>query len=164
MLTNKMRLYAQARLEGKNQTDAAIFAGCPPATACQAASRYEKNPKIHAHMARIQAGEHIEPIPPKVIKPKIAFVAKEDREVYQKPPAAHDDEVLTDPLKYMEGVMNDSSEDPKLRLDAAKTLASYIHAKPGEKGKKEQQEDNAKAVAGKRFAPGAPPRLVANNR
>lgn len=155
MLTQKKRLYAQARLVGKNQTDSAIYAGCPAATAAQAASRYEKDPEIVAHMARLKKGEPEPPpvkrtMPPRQKPEKEVFVKSEPLE-----PLEH-----CDPLDYLKRVMNDPMEDPKLRLDAAKTLASYMHAKPGEKGKKEQRQEKAETVAS-RFAPAAPPKLVA---
>ena len=40
-------------------------------------------------------------------------------------------------------------EDLKIRLDAAKALASFTIAKPGEKGKKEIQADKAEKAAKK---------------
>ena len=46
------------------------------------------------------------------------------------------------------------------RVDAAKALMPYIHARKGEAGKKEQRNEAAKGVAG-RFSTAAPPRLVA---
>lgn len=149
MLTHKKRLYAQARLAGKNQTDSAIFAGCPESTAAQAASRYEKDPEILAHMKRLKAGA------PQAVQTQISKTAKE---VYQKPdvqPSAS-----ADPLDYLRRVMENEGEDPKLRMEAAKTLASYLHVKPGEKGKKEQRQEDAEKVTA-RFAPSAPPKLVA---
>lgn len=56
--------------------------------------------------------------------------------------------------------MNDSGSDAKLRVDAAKALMPYKHQKLGEGGKKEQKDAAAKKV-GSRFAPAAPPKLVA---
>lgn len=186
MLTNKKRLYAQARMAGKNQTDAAIYAGCPIATAAQAGSRYEKDYEIHAHIARLRSGEP-EPVvvkpekpkkekavkPPKVkpepkqkaapvVKVKPDPAPKPVKEVYVKPVA--NDESLdkeSDPLEYMRRVMTDPMEEPRLRLDAAKALAAYIHAKPGEKGKREQDKDKAEKSASK-FIAAQPPRLVAS--
>ena len=146
MLTQKKRLYVQARLSGKNQTDSAIFAGCPESTARQAASRYEKDPEVIAHMARVSAGE---PEPEKKLK-KDVFQRQEVPEAL----------CASDPLEYMRRVMENETEDPKLRMEAAKTLASYLHAKPGEKGKKEQRQEAAEKMAS-RFSPSAPPKLVA---
>ena len=62
--------------------------------------------------------------------------------------AVQTDETFTCPLQYMEHVMNNQIEDPKLRLEAAKSLASYTVAKASEKGKKEERQDAAERVAG----------------
>lgn len=65
-----------------------------------------------------------------------------------------------DPLKFLETVMNHVETDPKLRVDAAKALASFKVAKPGEKGKKGETEERAKKEDN-RFAPVAAPGLKA---
>jgi phage terminase small subunit len=65
-----------------------------------------------------------------------------------------------DPEKFLRAVMNDSGSEAKLRVDAAKALMPYKHKKLGEGGKKEEKEAAAKKVAS-RFAPAAPPKLVA---
>ncbi len=65
------------------------------------------------------------------------------------------------PLEFLLGVMNDNALADKLRLDAAKTAAQYVHAKVGEGGKKEQKQEAAKQVAS-RFSSATPPKLVAN--
>lgn len=151
-LTQKMRKYVEARVAGKNQTDAAIYAGCPENSARQAGSRYEKMPEVIEHLARVKDGE---PEPPKPLpKPK---------DVFSKPPTPPVDisgEPEHESLQYFRNVMNDTKEDPKLRLEAAKALASFTIAKPGEKGKKEERQDAAEKVAS-RFAASAPPKLVA---
>lgn len=68
---------------------------------------------------------------------------------------------LEDPLEFMRAVMADANEDPKLRLDAAKALASFTYAKPGDKGKKDEQQEKAKNAAGGKFAAAAtPPTLL----
>lgn len=67
------------------------------------------------------------------------------------------------PLEFLLSVMNDNGLADKLRLDAAKTAAQYVHPKIGEGGKKEQQADAAKRAAGK-FAAATPPKLIINNR
>ena len=54
-------------------------------------------------------------------------------------------------------MMNDLEADPKLRLDAAKALASFTVAKPGEGGKKDQKADAAKQAGQGRFAAAPPP-------
>ncbi len=67
------------------------------------------------------------------------------------------------PLEFLLSVMNDNSLDDKLRLDAAKTAAQYVHPKKGESsGKKEEAEAKAKAAASGKFGRREPPRLVAS--
>lgn len=68
--------------------------------------------------------------------------------------------VYDDPEKFLRAVMNDSGTDAKLRVDAAKALMPFVHAKKGEVGKKQQKADEAKQVAGK-FRAASPPKLVA---
>lgn len=65
-----------------------------------------------------------------------------------------------DPKVFLLALMNDLEADVKLRADAAKALMPFMHNKLGEGGKKEQQADAAKKVAGK-FASTVPPKLVA---
>ncbi|ALU48897.1 TPA: terminase small subunit [Pseudomonas aeruginosa] len=124
-LTEQKRRYAAARLSGMGKKAAAIEAGCPEKTAAQAASRYEKDPDVQAAMGRQL----------KVAEKKVAATSV-DPDPYI--PARSDD-----PLEFMRQMMNDLEADPKLRLDAAKALAGFTIAKPGEKGKKEERQEKA---------------------
>ncbi|HEJ1535797.1 TPA: terminase small subunit [Pseudomonas aeruginosa] len=124
-LTEQKRRYAAARLSGMGKKAAAIEAGCPEKTAAQAASRYEKDPDVQAAMGRQL----------KVAEKKVAATSV-DPDPYI--PASSDD-----PLEFMRQMMNDLAADPKLRLDAAKALAGFTIAKPGEKGKKEERQEKA---------------------
>ena len=107
-------------------------------------------------MARATAGE---PEPDPAPRKKREIKPKPEKEVFQREevPASL---CASDPLEYMRRVMENETEDPKLRMEAAKTLASYLHAKPGEKGKKEQKQEAAEKVAS-RFKASIPPKLVA---
>lgn len=145
MLTPKKRLYAQGRMMGKNQTDAAIFAGCPAATAAQAASRYEKDKDVVAHLARLRSGAP-EPEPVKVEREKKPRPVKE-----VAPPPTPTVATSDDPVAFMMAVWKNEEEDPKLRLEAAKAHASFTVAKPGEKGKKEQKQEAAERAGAGRF-------------
>lgn len=137
-LTEQKRRYAAARLSGMGKKAAAIEAGCPERTAAQAASRYEKDPDVQAAMGRqLKAAEK-----------KVAATSV-DTDPYI--PARSDD-----PLEFMRQMMNDLEAEPKLRLDAAKSLAAFTVAKPGDKGKKEERADAAKS-AGKKFGATPPP-------
>lgn len=66
----------------------------------------------------------------------------------------------TDPKEFLMSIVGDECADPRVRIDAAKALLPYTHPKLGEGGKKEQRNEEAKKVAS-RFAPAAPPKLVA---
>ncbi|MGP8812141.1 terminase small subunit [Pseudomonas aeruginosa] len=124
-LTEQKRRYAAARLSGMGKKAAAIEAGCPEKTAAQAASRYEKDSDVQAAMGRKL----------KVAEKKVAATSV-DPDPYI--PVRSDD-----PLEFMRQMMNDLEADPKLRLDAAKALAGFTIAKPGEKGKKEERQEKA---------------------
>jgi phage terminase small subunit len=133
-LTKQKRLYADARLSGLGKKASAIAAGCPEKTACQAASRYEKDPDIQAAMGR-------------------SIIVREKKR--DEPPADLDAYIPTaeeDPLKFLAAIMLDPEAEPRLRFDAAKALASFTVSKPGEKGKKEDKAEAAKVASKGRFA------------
>ena len=69
-----------------------------------------------------------------------------------------------DSLRVLRAITNNTSLDAKLRLDAAKALAPYEAPRKGEGGKKEERQGAAKKAGTGRFAPAAPPRLVASNK
>ncbi|WP_283443983.1 hypothetical protein [Noviherbaspirillum suwonense] len=60
----------------------------------------------------------------------------------------------------MRAVWKGEVEATAAQVRAAQAALPFIHQKLGEGGKKEQREDAAKKVAS-RFAPAAPPKLVA---
>lgn len=66
-----------------------------------------------------------------------------------------------DPKIFLLALMNDLEADVKLRADAAKALMPFMHSKLGEGGKKELKQEGARKAAGGKFAPAAPPKLVA---
>ncbi len=133
-LTEQKRRYAAARLSGMTKKESAIAAGCPEKTASQAASRYEKDPDVQAAMGRaVVAAERKQESLPVNEQPYI--------------PAANGD-----PLQFMRDMMSDEMADPKLRLDAAKSLAAFTVAKPGEKGKKEEKSEAAKQASKGKFS------------
>lgn len=138
-LTEQKRRYAAARLSGMPKKAAAIEAGCPEKTASQAASRYEKDADVLAAMGR-------------------AVVAQANKqEVTAEDPDPYIPAQADEPLAFFRGVMNDLVADPKLRLDAAKALAQYTLAKPGEAGKKEEKAAAAKRASGGKFSSAPPP-------
>ena len=146
MLTKYKRLYAQGRMLGKNQTDSAIYAGCSVKTAAQAASRYEKDPDVVAYLLRLRAGEPEDKPEPKPAKPKAEKPPKELAPA-PSPTIAEGD----DPVAFMMAMWKNEEEEPRLRLEAAKAHAAFTVAKPGEKGKKEQKQEEAEKTASGRF-------------
>lgn len=65
-----------------------------------------------------------------------------------------------DMLKMLQDVALGRVEATALQVRAAIAAVQYTHAKVGEGGKKEQKQEAANKVAS-RFAPAAPPKLVA---
>jgi phage terminase small subunit len=144
-------------MAGKGKKAAAIAAGCPEKTASQAASRYEKDPEIMAIIGRRLVLDpeptNVEPKPERPPKqPKLPAAPNADPDPYIAPPA-------DDPLVFFKGVMNDLEADPKLRLEAAKALAAFTVSKPGEKGKKEQRQEDAEKLSSGRFGQRKPGHL-----
>ncbi len=68
------------------------------------------------------------------------------------------------PLEYMLAVLNDETAEDARRDRMAQAAAPFVHARAGEATKKVDAADKAKRVAAGRFAPGAAPQLVVNNR
>ncbi|WP_374832972.1 hypothetical protein [Paenochrobactrum pullorum] len=131
-----------------SQRDAAIHAGCPVKTASQAASRYEKDADVIAAIKRKSTAQAS-------VKSGVNIVNSEEGQ--QEP--------VTDPLSFFERMMNDAEEAPKLRLEAAKALASFTLTKPGEVGKKVARQANAeKSASAGRFSTPRAPKLVVDNR
>lgn len=154
-LTAKKRLFADAVLAGKANKDAAIEAGYSAATASAAGSRLVKDRDVALYLAahRIQHESKPKSVPP---KPGAA-------------PNAVDFDLgamttFTDPKAFLVAAMNDGRTEPKLRVDAAKALMPFVHAKLGEAGKKDVKADAAKKAGTGKFASAAPPKLVVNNR
>lgn len=143
-LTNRKRLYAEARLAGKGQKDAALAAGCPEKSAKQAGYEMERDPDVKAAMSRT-----------------VAVQERQKTAAAEADPDTHIPAKADDPLEFMKQFMNDLNADPKLRLDAAKALASFTVSKPGEKGKKEQVQEAAEQVASGRFGLRKPGQLKA---
>lgn len=150
-LTGKKRKFALAILAGKSNKDAAIAAGYSVATASQSGSRLVKEKDIASYIVKCIAEKE------KALTPADGSAVQEDKSTGFDLKSAL---MYSDPKDFLVAVMNDAEADQKLRTDAAKALMPFVHQRKGEGGKKEQQHDAAKKVAS-RFAPSAPPKLVA---
>jgi len=144
-MTDKKRRFAAALKSGASQTEAAIAAGYSAKGATQAGSRLAKDPDVLAEIVR---KDHVEQ-------------AKSKAKTEGKPLNLPDlSKMYSDPKDFLKALMNDAGEDMKLRMDAAKTLMPFVHQRKGEGGKKEAKQEAAEKAAS-RFAPSAPPKLVA---
>lgn len=149
MLTAKKRRYAEARISGRNIKDSAIAAGYSENTARQSGSRLEKDEDVRSYLARLGFSPAS---PAKKEKPKEPTKKPNPSEQAAKALAgrgAAPVDNYDDPIDYMKAVVNDQLEDPKLRLDAAKAWDAAIRGRAQAKGKKKEQADRAKEIAGK---------------
>ncbi len=64
------------------------------------------------------------------------------------------------PLEFLIAVMSKTELDMRLRLDAAKTAAQYVHPKVGEGGIKDAKKGAAKKASLGRFGAAEPPKLA----
>ena len=159
-LTAKSKAFAQAVVDGMSNKDAAISAGYSEKTAMQQGSKLAKLPEVIAYIEKLKADKKLTSKDEKLtsLKPKPSSSAQVVK--VEKIESSHEqahgqfvgrDEIAygakDDPLEYLKSVWTDESEDPKLRLDAAKAAMPYIHGKVAEKGKKETKTDEAKAAA-----------------
>ncbi len=82
----------------------------------------------------------------------------------RKPAKLNDSDLLTKALEhghpkaFLLAVMADAGYDARVRVDAAKALLPYTHARKGEAGKKEERQEAAGKAIGGKFAPAAAPR------
>lgn len=152
-LTAKKKAFAQAKYDGADNKQSAIFAGYSPESASQAGSRLAKDPDVVAYIEKLKVSKKLTSSKP---KPSSNVQVVKVEKIESGTEQAHGqfvgrDEISRgakdDPLEYLKSVWTDEGEDPKLRLDAAKAAMPYIHGKVAEKGKKETKADEAKAAA-----------------
>ncbi|WP_145155542.1 terminase small subunit [Pseudomonas oryzihabitans] len=147
-LTEKKRRFADALLSGASNKKAAIDAGYSEKTAPQAGSKLAKDADVVAYLERRRKFEQAK------------AEVKAETEKVNSERAADTEESGNDPIAFLERMMANELEDPKLRIDAAKALLPYKHAKKGELGKKEQAQVKAAEVAQGRFGSRKPPLSV----
>jgi len=138
-LTEKMKKFARAIVDGATNKEAAISAGYEEKTASQQGSKLRNNSEIIVYIEKLKAEKEGRTLTPE--KPK---VKTENSGEYDNP-LNDDDYAKDDPLQFLIDVMN-KSDDMFLRFNAAKAALPYVHGKVAEKGKKETKEDAAKAA------------------
>lgn len=135
-ITQKKKLFAQAKREGKSNTDAAIFAGYSADTAPQAGSRLAKDKDVIGEIGR---------------KEKIEVAKEIAKETGIRLDIPDLGVMYKDPKDFLMAVMNDVESDMKTRSEAAKALMPFIHQRKGETGKKEEKDAAAKKVSTGKF-------------
>lgn len=146
-LTGRKRAFADAVLAGFSNKEAAIRAGYSQATAGPAGSRLAKDKDVVEYLGKRKQA----PVAASAASPSPTNAPKFD----VKAALLH-----ADPKSFLLAAMNDGELEPRLRIDAAKALMPFTHAKLGEGGKKDQKQADAEKVAS-RFSAAAPPALKA---
>jgi phage terminase small subunit len=130
MLTDQKARYAEGRVKGMSKRDAAVFAGCPPKTAQNAASRYEKDTDVIEAIRRLNHGQPLPASAPAVNKAgsnrRAIQAAQADRPKAMDMPALPDIEplpVTDDPKVWLRALMNNETQPIKERNAAARKLA-----------------------------------------
>ena len=133
-LTAKMKAFAQAKLQGKSNKEAAVLAGYSERSATMQGSQLAKNPEVIAYLAslNIQGGGGIDYMP--LGEAAISAELK-------------DMDNVTNSLEFLQYIYKNPRIDRKTRIEAAKAALPYEHGKVAETGKKEQKENNAQEAA-----------------
>ena len=146
-LSEKMKKFAQAVVDGLSNKEAAISAGYAEKTASQAGSKLRKDPEIIVYIEKLKAdkeGRSLTSEKPKV-KPR-------ETSSYEDEDPLEDQFTTDDPLEFLINVMKNGGNEMMLRVNAARAALPYVHGKVAEKGKKETKEDAAKkATQGGKF-------------
>lgn len=155
MLDPTRQKFVESTLRGNGPKQAAIDAGLSEKTAASAGSRLRKDPKVVTALAAI--GFATSGAPPVVKTPAPAAAVSPDQEPEDDP---LDDLPQTgDSLEFLEAVQANPRVPLGRRIEVAKALLPFQHAKIGEKGKKETKADGAKQAStnGNAYASGRPP-------
>lgn len=143
MLDPTRQKFVESTLRGNGPKQAAIDAGLSDKTAASAGSRLRKDPKVVAALAAIGFAT------PGVSAPAKTPVSQNSQSTEPEPEddLLDDLPVTTDSVEFYEAVLSNPRVPLSKRMEAAKNLLPYQHAKIGEKGKKETKADGAKAAA-----------------
>jgi phage terminase small subunit len=143
MLNEAQQKFVEATLRGAGPKAAAIAAGLSENTAASAGSRMRKHPKIVAALAAI--GFATPGLPAEPAASKKAQIAESPAE--QEEVADIGLPQTEDSLEFLEAVVANPNIPLGRRLEAAKTLLPFQHAKIGEKGKKATKAEGAASAA-----------------
>lgn len=154
MLTEQKARYAEGRVKGMSKRDAAVYAGCPPKTAINAACRYEKDLDVIDAIRRLNHGKDLPAHAPSVTKKQYTPQPEkimEHRHPAMDMPAPNDFEPLPqtdDPKVWLRALMNNETQPIKERNAAARKLAELeAKEKPKEETKPANKFQRLRAVS-----------------
>lgn len=141
-LTDKMKKFARAIVDGATNKEAAISAGYPEKTASQQGSKLRNNPEVAVYIEKLKADKEGRSLTSGESKVKPENKTENSGE---------DDNPLDDfnfdgddPLEFLIAVMKSTGNKMPLRMQAAIAALPYKYGKVAEKGKKETKQDKAK--------------------
>lgn len=138
-LTEKQRQFVANKAAGVPNREAATAAGYSPTSAAVIAANMLQRPHIREAIKHAQESASVTVTPDSSAMPRKHYA---------------------DAMAFLQDVMNHVRLPVAVRMDAAKNLLPYQHARIGEKGKKEQRQEAAHGVARRgRFTPKQPPTL-----
>lgn len=154
MLNPTDEKFVAAIVRGLNQTEAAIAAGLSEKSAQAAGARLRKKKSVVDALAAIGFSTPGAPI-------TIPASKAQDPEAEEEP--IDDLPKTEDSLEFLEAVVANPRIPLGRRMEAAKTLLPFQHAKIGESGKKKTKQEGAKELAeeGNTFGARKAPKLHA---
>lgn len=133
-LTAKMKAFAQAKLQGKSNKEAAVLAGYSERSATMQGSQLAKNPEVIAYLDSLnnQGGGGIEHMP--LGEAAIRAEFKDMDNVHNS-------------LEFLQYIYKNPRIDSKTRIEAAKAALPYEHGKVAEPGVKQGRDAAAGEAA-----------------
>lgn len=140
-LSEKMKKFAQAVVDGLSNKEAAISAGYAEKTASQAGSKLRKDPEISVYIEKLKADKEGRSLTSE--KPKVKPI---EASSYEDEDPIEDQYSTDDPLDFLINVMKNGGNEMMLRVNAARAALPYKHGKIADQGKKQTKEEAAKAA------------------
>ncbi|AXY57281.1 hypothetical protein CDG60_12315 [Acinetobacter chinensis] len=136
-LTDNMKAFAQAKVQGKSNKDAALAAGYSEKSAGAKGSQLAKNPEVIAYLAALlnQGGEGAAAFESMPLGE--AAIQADIKEM----------ESVTNSLEYLRSIYKNSRLDRKVRIEAAKAALPYEFGRVQETGKKEGKKEKAEVAS-----------------
>ena len=138
-LSEKMRKFAHAVVDGMTNKDAAISAGYAEKTASQAGSKLRKDPEVCVYIEKLKADKEGKSLTSE--KPK---VKAQNTSSHEDDDPLEDEFTSDDPLEFLIAVMKNGGNEMMLLVNAARAALPYVHGKVAEQGKKEKKAEEAK--------------------